>query len=121
LFGGLAVDRHVFDAGPEFLEDGGDAHHEELIEVGAGDGQKLDALEQGVRRVLCLREHALVERQPAQLSIDIERGTTEVVRVEVRPVLLNGRRRRDGLGCPAFARTAGHGGCRRGHRLISLP
>ena len=33
LFGGLAVDRDVFDAGAEFLQDGRDADHEELVEV----------------------------------------------------------------------------------------
>ena len=70
LLGGQAVDRDVFDAGAELLEDGRDAHHEELVEVGAGDGQELDALEQRMRRVLRLRQHALVERQPAQLAID---------------------------------------------------
>ncbi len=87
LIGGLAVDRHLFDAGAEFLQDGGDAHHEELVEVGAGDGEELDALEQRVRRILRLREDALVERQPAQLAVDVERRAAEIVRVEVRPIL----------------------------------
>ena len=51
----------------------GDAHHEELVEVGAGDRQELDALEQRMRRVLRLGEHALVELEPAQLAIDVQR------------------------------------------------
>ena len=121
LIGGLAVDRHLFDAGAELLQDGRDAHHEELVEIGAGDGEELDALEQRMRGVLRLRQHALVERQPAQLSIDIQRRAAEVVGVEIRPVLLDRRRRRDGLGGPAFARASAHGGCRGRHRLISLP
>ena len=41
----LPVDRQVFDAGPEFLQDGRDAHHEELIKIGAGDREELDAVE----------------------------------------------------------------------------
>ena len=76
----MAVDRHLLDAGAELLQDGGDAHHEELVEVGAGDGEELDALEQRMRRVLRLRQHALVERQPAQLAIDVQRRAAEVVR-----------------------------------------
>ena len=108
LLGGLAVDRDLVDAGAEFLQDGGDAHHEELVEVGAGDREELDALEQRVRRVLRLRQHALVERQPAQFAIDIERRAAEIVRVEIRPVLQGWRRRGVGFGRSALAGASAH-------------
>ena len=72
LLGPQAVDRDLVDAGPELLQDGRHAHHEELVEVGAGDGEKLDALEQRVRRVLGLRQDAPVELEPAELAVDVQ-------------------------------------------------
>ena len=52
----------------------------------AGDGEELHALEQRVKRVLRLREHALVELEPAQLTVDEECGRRQIGRVERRPV-----------------------------------
>ena len=72
--GAEAVDRRVVDAGAELLEQGRDPHHEELVEVGGRDGQELDALEQRVRGVGGLGQHAAVELEPAELPIDIESG-----------------------------------------------
>ena len=59
----------------------------------------------------------------SQLSsrLMIERRAAEVVGIEIRPVLLDRRRRRDGFGRAAFAGAAAHGGGRRRHRLISIP
>src|SRR4030095_16059193 len=48
----------------------GDAHHIELIEVVRRDRQKAQPLEQRMRRVLGLAEHAFVEREPRQLAVD---------------------------------------------------
>ena len=42
--------------------------------------EELDALEQRMRASLRLGEHALVELQPAQLAVDVERGVLEVDR-----------------------------------------
>ena len=120
LIGGLAVDRDLLDAGAELLQDGRDAHHEELVEVGAGDGEELDALEQRVRRILRLRQDALVERQPAQLAVDEQRRAAQVVGVEVRPILQRlGWRRHVGFGGAAFAGASAHGG-RGSHRSAYL-
>ena len=47
-----------------------------LVEVGAGDAEKLDALQQRGRVVQRLFEHALVELQPAQLTVE-EMGRTK--------------------------------------------
>lgn len=47
----------------------GHSHHEELVEVGTEDGQELRAFQQWhAQPVAGLVEHALVERQPAQLT-----------------------------------------------------
>ena len=120
LIGGLAVDRDLFDAGPELLQDGRDAHHEELVQVGAGNGEELDALEQRVRWILRLREHPLVERQPAQFTIDIERRVAEIVRVEIRPILKRlGWGSDVGFASAALAGASAYGG--RGSHRISIP
>ena len=65
----------------------GDADLEELVEVRRADRQEPQPLEQRVRRVARLFEHALVEIEPAQLAID------EPARVEDRR--RGSRRRRD--------------------------
>ena len=56
----------------------GDAHLEELVEVGCADRQEPEPLQQRVRRVARFLEHPLVEIEPAQLAID------EQARVERR-------------------------------------
>jgi hypothetical protein len=84
LLGVQAVGGDVFEAGAVLLEKRRDPHHEELVEVAADDGEELDALEQRVRRVEGLVEHALVELEPAQLAVDEQRGVGQ----------LDGRRRR---------------------------
>ena len=96
FFGGQPVERGLLDAGAEFLQDGGDPHHEELVEVRAGNRQELDALEERVRRVLGLREDPPVELEPAQLAIDVQRRGAEIRAIEVaevdgRKTRLNGR------------------------------
>jgi hypothetical protein len=50
----------------------------ELVEIVRGDRQELDALEQGMRLVARLRDNTRVEREPAQLTIEIERGMAEI-------------------------------------------
>ena len=56
----------------------GDADLEELVEVGAGDAEKADALQQRQRFVVRLREHALVEVEKRQLPIDVVLGSLEI-------------------------------------------
>ena len=48
----------------------GDAHLEELIQVGADDAEELHPLQQRVLRVQRLLQHAVIKLQPAQLPID---------------------------------------------------
>ena len=72
LLGRQAVGRDVLAVGPHLLLQDRDPNHEELVEVGADDGEELDAFEQRVTAVAGLVEHPLVEREPAELAIQIE-------------------------------------------------
>ena len=74
LLGVVAVGGDVFDTFLQLLQRGCHANHEELVEVAPGDAEELHALEQRMGRVAGLFEHTLVEREPAQLAIDVERG-----------------------------------------------
>ena len=55
----------------------GHADLEELVEIAAGNGQEPDALEQGYRLVLGLREHAPIELEERKLAVDVEPGGPE--------------------------------------------
>src|SRR5215510_11189264 len=70
LRGGEPVWSRVLIAGVNATLELGHPHHEELIQVGAEDGEELDALEQGHPRILCLLQYATVELEPRQLAID---------------------------------------------------
>ena len=105
LLGVQAVRADVLDAGPILLQQRRDAHHEELVEVRGDDGEELDALEQGMRRVERLVQDALIELEPAELAVDVERGMLEVCRVELRPV--GAHRRAAGCGAWRLVREAG--------------
>ena len=78
LLGAEPVERRLLDAGAELLEDRRHPDHEELVEVGGGDGQELDPLEQRVGVVLGLGEHPAVELEPAQLAVDVQGGRRQV-------------------------------------------
>ena len=69
----LPVRRVFRDIGEDLFLDAGDADHEEFVEVRAHDGNKLHALEQGMPLVERLVEDPLIERQPAQLPVDVQR------------------------------------------------
>ncbi len=72
LLGRQSIRRHVLAVRPHLLLEHRDANHEELVEVGADNGEKLDAFEERVAAIACLIEHPLVELQPAELAIDKE-------------------------------------------------
>ena len=52
----------------------GHTHHEELVHIGANEGQEHQALEQRIAVVLRLFQHAPLEVDEAELAIDVERG-----------------------------------------------
>src|SRR5439155_21608582 len=67
------------DPGLELVVDTGHADHEELVEVARVDRRELHALEQRERRVLGQLEHPLVEVQPGQLAVEIQRRVREIL------------------------------------------
>jgi hypothetical protein len=67
---GKPVGAHGMGPGGQVPLQLGHAHHEELVEVRADDGQELDALEKGDGRILGFAEHAVIELEPRQLAID---------------------------------------------------
>src|SRR5207244_634143 len=60
----------------------GDAHHVELIQVGRVDRAELDPLEQRHALVLGQLQHAVVEVQPRELAVQIQRGGGALARRE---------------------------------------
>ena len=58
--------------------DGRHAHHEELVEVAAGDREELAALQQRLVGGGRQRQDALVEVEPAELAVEVERGIREI-------------------------------------------
>ena len=77
LFGRQAVGRDVFAVRAHLFLQHGDANHEELVEVGADDGEELDAFEDRVPAIARLVEDPFVEGQPAELAVQIERRRIE--------------------------------------------
>ena len=55
------------------LFEGGDADFEELVEVGADDGEELEPFQEGLGGILGLLEDPLVEFQPAELAVEVVR------------------------------------------------
>jgi hypothetical protein len=68
--GGASVDAAFDDVAFDLLFEAGDADFEELVEVGAGDGEELDAFEEWVGGVERFVEDALVEREPAEFAAE---------------------------------------------------
>jgi len=72
-----SVETRFLDAVLDLLQQARHTHHEELVDVGAEDRQKLDALEQRVATVASLFEHAPLELQVAELAIEIKGGVVK--------------------------------------------
>ena len=73
-----AVDRDLLEAGAPLLEQRRHTNHEEFVEVRADDGQELHALQQRMVVVERLIEDSLVELQPAQLAVAVQRWIVEI-------------------------------------------
>ena len=71
LTGGEAVDRRLLYAAACLAFQPGDADHSEFVEVTGGDREEPQPLEQRIAFVLRLAQHAAVECQPAQFTIDV--------------------------------------------------
>ena len=75
-----AVGREVVDARAVLLEQRRDPTMKNSSRLLPRDAEELDALQQRMRRVVGLIEHALVERQPAQFAVDVQRRVRQVRR-----------------------------------------
>ncbi len=78
LGGRLLVGVDLHRAGFGLLQQARDPDLEELVEVGAADAEELEALEQRIRRILRLLEHAMIELELAQLAVEVERRILEI-------------------------------------------
>ena len=70
LGGSQAVDVPADDTALDLLFEAGDAHLEELVEIGAGDAEELEAFQERVAGIARLLQNALVEFKPAQFAIE---------------------------------------------------
>ena len=78
----------VFDQ----LFEGGDADFEELIEIGADDGEEFESFEEGLGWILGLFENALIKGKPTELTIEVRGG------VEGHQGIISERSRKDEVG-----------------------
>ena len=72
----------------------GDAHHEELVDVGADERQKHQALEYRIAAVLRFLQHPPLKVHQAQLTVDVECGIVERSRSAARRHGYASRKRR---------------------------
>ena len=70
----------VLDARVDLVVQAGDAHHVVLVEVGRVDRAELDPLEQRRGLVLGELQDAVVEVQPGELAVDVQRGIVQGAR-----------------------------------------
>jgi fibronectin type 3 domain-containing protein len=61
----------LLDSRGDLASESGYPDHIELVEIRAENRQKFDALEQAVPRVERLVQNTGIEREPAQLAIDV--------------------------------------------------
>ena len=57
----------------------GHADHEEFVQIAPENAQKLELLQQGLLGVQRFAEHAGIEFQPADLAVDVQTGTGQVL------------------------------------------
>ncbi len=95
----------------------GHAHHEELVNVGADEGQEHQPLQHRIAAVLRFFQHPPLEVHQAQLAVDVERGIVERSR-SLSAVMITrvGSRRCPGRDTSAFGRR-GFRGCT--HRMLT--
>ena len=75
---GLVGTGTYWNAGGRLLLRSPDPDHEELIQVGAKNGQELESLQQRYRLILRFFKYPAVEFQPAQIAVDVQARIVEV-------------------------------------------
>ena len=73
-----AVGTHIHRSGIHLGCQSGHTHHEELVQVGAKDRQKLHPLQQRIGFVFSLFQHTALEGQQAQFTVQIERTVFQI-------------------------------------------
>src|SRR5262249_39734163 len=74
-FGGrLPVEAPLHDIAFHLLLEPGYAHLKKFIQVGRGNGEEFDSLQEGIGRIERFVQDALIEGQPAQLAAEKMRG-----------------------------------------------
>ena len=63
------VNRQLVHSRDDLLLEAADALHEELVEVGRRNREKLEALEQRISFVFGLMQNTPIEREPGQLAV----------------------------------------------------
>ena len=72
----------------DLLFQAADALHEKFVEIGRGDRQELEPLEQRISFVFRFVQNPPIEREPRELAIEVQVGRDEVlVDVEARRLL----------------------------------
>ncbi len=86
-----AVRAELRNSGVQLRVQAGHSHHEELVQIGADDGEEAYALQQRVRVIVRFLQHAPLKAQQSQLAVHIKAGIHQVCRG--RLVLLGSRGR----------------------------
>ena len=82
--GGQAIRRRARRLRLQLLVQARDANHEKLVQIRAEDGQELQPLEHWPGAIARLIEHALVERKPAELAVEVKLGVGQFLFVVAR-------------------------------------
>lgn len=77
LRGRHAVGTGFEGAAFELALEAGDTNHKKLVEVGADDGEKFNALEKRILIILRFFENARLESEETDLAVEIEGGIVE--------------------------------------------
>lgn len=70
--GAVAIEAQVRASTSQLLPQRGHADHEELVHVGAEDGQELHSFQQGSGWIAGLFQHAFLEREQTELAIAVQ-------------------------------------------------
>ena len=73
-----SIGRHLQHPGDHLLLEAADPFHEEFVQVGGGDGEKLKPLQRRIARIRGLGKDPLVEGQPRQFAIEVQLGARQV-------------------------------------------
>jgi hypothetical protein len=80
VFRRQSVRRGLDRSGPQLPVQPGHADHEELIQVGAEDGEEFQSFQQRMTGVERFLQHSFIETHPTEFAVDVEGGIGKVHR-----------------------------------------